>query len=208
MTGMRRNEVLGLKWADIDFAKRRVALNRGLVAVGYELHQTRGKTRAARRNIDLDDTTMSVLSGWRALQGAEHGAVGIANADEWVFTDCAGDPIHPHSLYQAFRRIVANADVPDIRFHACAIRTAAFSSKKAFPSRSSASGSDTPTSHTPSRRISTYSQALAPRPRGPTNASPSRIRWTPATRWNVVGTSGGTPPDPVDTTDNAEGPGR
>ena len=50
MTGMRRNEVLGLKWPDIDFKKRRLHLNRGLVAVGYEVHQTRGKTRNARRD--------------------------------------------------------------------------------------------------------------------------------------------------------------
>ena len=44
-SGMRRNEVLGLKWPDIDFKKRRLALNRGLVAVGYELHRP-GATRA------------------------------------------------------------------------------------------------------------------------------------------------------------------
>ena len=49
MTGMRRNEVLGLKWPDIDVNKKRLHLNRGLVAVGYELHQTRGKTKTARR---------------------------------------------------------------------------------------------------------------------------------------------------------------
>jgi integrase len=79
MTGMRRNEVLGLKWPDIDFKKRRVALNRGLVAVGYELHQTRGKTRAARRNIDVDDTTLTVLQGWKTFQTADFAAVGIDN---------------------------------------------------------------------------------------------------------------------------------
>jgi integrase len=60
---------------------------------------------------------LSVISGWRALQRAEHGAVGIDNADEWVFTDGDGNPIHPDALYQVFRRIVANADVPKIRFH-------------------------------------------------------------------------------------------
>lgn len=38
MTGMRRNEVLGLKWPDIDVTKKRVNLHRGLVAVGYEVH--------------------------------------------------------------------------------------------------------------------------------------------------------------------------
>ncbi len=48
MTGMRRNEVLGLKWPDVDFKKRRLHLNRGLVAVGYEVHQTRGKTKTVR----------------------------------------------------------------------------------------------------------------------------------------------------------------
>lgn len=52
MTGMRRNEVLGLKWPDIDFKKRRLNLDRGLVAVGYEVHETRGKTKTSRRSID------------------------------------------------------------------------------------------------------------------------------------------------------------
>ena len=49
----------------------------GLVAIGYEVHQTRGKTNNARRNIALDDTTLTVLDGWRALQPAEFAAVGI-----------------------------------------------------------------------------------------------------------------------------------
>ena len=47
MTGMRRSEVLGLKWEDIDFKRQRLSLNRGLVAIGYEVHQSRGKTRNA-----------------------------------------------------------------------------------------------------------------------------------------------------------------
>jgi integrase len=51
MTGMRRNEVLGLEWDDIDFTKRRLGLNRGLVAIGNDLHETRGQTRTSRRSI-------------------------------------------------------------------------------------------------------------------------------------------------------------
>lgn len=117
MTGMRRNEVLGLKWPDIDFAKKRLHLNRGLVAVGYEVHQTRGKTKTARRTIALDDTTLTTLAGWRAFQAAEFAAVGISNDERWVFTDGDGEPMHPHAVYEAFRRIVHNADVPTIRFH-------------------------------------------------------------------------------------------
>ncbi len=117
MTGMRRNEVLGLKWPDIDFAKKRLHLNRGLVAVGYEVHQTRGKTKTARRTIALDDTTLTILAGWQASQAAEFAAVGISNDEGWVFTDGDGEPMHPHAVYEAFRRIVHNADVPTIRFH-------------------------------------------------------------------------------------------
>ena len=117
MTGMRRNEVLGLKWPDIDFKKKRLHLNRGLVAVGYEVHQTRGKTKNARRAIALDDTTLTILAGWRDFQAAEFAAVGITNDDRWVFTDGDAKPVHPHSVYEAFRRIVHNAGVPTIRFH-------------------------------------------------------------------------------------------
>ena len=114
---MRRNEVLGLKWPDIDVDKRRLSVNRGLVSVGYEVHQTRGKTKTSRRTIDLDDTTVAVLSGWRAFQAAEVAAVGIDHDEEWVFTDGDGNPIHPHALSQAFERIAHNAGVPLIRLH-------------------------------------------------------------------------------------------
>ena len=117
MTGMRRNEVLGIKWPDIDFARKRLHLNRGLVAVGYEVHQTRGKTRNARRSIALDDTTLAVLAGWKAFQTAEFAAVGIDSAEQWAFTDGDGEPVHPHALHQSFHRIVRNARVTPIRFH-------------------------------------------------------------------------------------------
>lgn len=116
MTGMRRNEVLGLKWDDIDFNRRRVSLNRGLVAVGYELHQTRGKTRNARRPIDLDDTTLSILEAWRGIQHAEAAAVGV-ELTGWVFTDGDGQPVHPHAITPAFERIARRAGVPVLRLH-------------------------------------------------------------------------------------------
>jgi integrase len=117
MTGMRRNEVLGLKWDDIDFTKRRLGLNRGLVAIGYDVHQTRGKTRTSRRPIDLDTTTLDVLAGWRAFQQATFAAVGLEPNDGWVFTDGDGNPLHPHALSQAFERVARRAGVPVIRLH-------------------------------------------------------------------------------------------
>jgi integrase len=116
MTGMRRNEVLGLRWEDIDFKRQRLSLNRGLVAVGYEVQQSRGKTKNSRRPIDLDSTTLSVLEAWRGSQRAEAVATGV-ELDGWVFTDGDGQPIHPHAVTPAFERIARRAGVPVIRLH-------------------------------------------------------------------------------------------
>jgi integrase len=116
MTGVRRSELLGLRWTDLDAGRARLSVNRGLVAVGYERHESRGKTDHSRRCIDLDNTTLSVLEGWRALQAAEYAAVGIEDPG-WMFTTAAGAPVHPHAISQTFGRIVRRASVPVFRLH-------------------------------------------------------------------------------------------
>jgi integrase len=115
-TGMRRSELLGLRWSDIDLARGNMSINRGLIAVAYELHETRGKTRNARRRIDLDTTTVEILRAWQTWQQTEQRAVGI-NDDGWVFTDTNGQPVHPHAISQAFERIAVRAGLPLIRLH-------------------------------------------------------------------------------------------
>lgn len=115
-TGMRRNELVGLRWDDFDAAKATLSINRGLVAVGYDVHETRGKTRNARRRIDLDPTTIGVITAWHDWQRTEQQAVGIESAG-WMFTDGDGLPIHPHAISQTFERIARRASVPVIRLH-------------------------------------------------------------------------------------------
>lgn len=115
-TGMRRNELLGLRWDDYDENARTVSINRGLVAVDYELHETRGKTANARRRIDLDPTTVEVLSSWRDWQRTEQRASGV-DTRGWMFTDSNGEPIHPHAISQSFERITRRAGVRVIRLH-------------------------------------------------------------------------------------------
>jgi integrase len=115
-TGMRRSELLGLRWDDIDLKRARVSVNRGLVAVAYEVHESRGKTLNSRRAIDLDETTVKVLRAWREWQRAEQEAAGV-ESEGWVFTNTDGKPVHPHSISQTFERIANRADVPRIRLH-------------------------------------------------------------------------------------------
>ena len=77
---MRRNDVFGLQWSDLDVKKGTVAISRGIVDVGYEIRQTRGKTPRSRRPVDLDRTTLDLLASRRAWRLAEAN-VGASNED-------------------------------------------------------------------------------------------------------------------------------
>lgn len=74
-------------------------MNRGLVAIGYDVHETRGKTRNARRRVDLDPTTVAVVTAWQHWQQTEQQAVGIEPSTR-MFTDGHGATIHPTPLYR------------------------------------------------------------------------------------------------------------
>jgi len=106
-TGMRRGELLGLRWNDIDIHEQRLSVNRALISVGYELHESRGKTRTARRTIDLDERTITILTA--ISTGRDH--------DDYVFCHHDGTPIHPHVVSDAFKKLVARSPLPRIRFH-------------------------------------------------------------------------------------------
>lgn len=113
-TGMRRGEVVGLRWNDIDFDARRLSLQRSVTCTGYRVHTTPTKTRTSRRPIDLDATTIEVLVDWRAAQARE---LGGDDRDRVVFTRQNGQPIHPHVLSQTFERVLTAAGLPRIRLH-------------------------------------------------------------------------------------------
>ncbi|MEX2253192.1 MAG: tyrosine-type recombinase/integrase [Thermoleophilaceae bacterium] len=116
-TGMRRGELLGLHWGDIELDAARVSVNRSLVSVGYELHESRGKTRTSRRCIDLDERTVDVLRDWRSRRIDEDPSFNVADGDAYVFARADGSPTHPHLLSDAFKKLVKRSALPRIRLH-------------------------------------------------------------------------------------------
>jgi integrase len=113
-TGMRRGEVVGLKWSDLDLAGKRLSIVRTMQCVGGRPVEFGVKTRTSRRCIDLDDTTIAHLVAWQQRlrdDGIE------AERDDWMFCNTTSRFLNPQSLSQLFHRITTSAQLPRIRFH-------------------------------------------------------------------------------------------
>jgi integrase len=115
---MRRGEVLGVQWPDVDLSRARVAVRRSLVTVGHEVIVSEPKTAKGRRSVALDPTAVAGLKAWRKHQTAERLAWGPAWVDSGlVFTREDGRPLHPREVTRAFTRHVLAAGLPVIRLH-------------------------------------------------------------------------------------------
>lgn len=117
-TGMRRGEVLGLRWDDVDLDNARLSVRHGLLNVAYELVLSDVKTAAGRRTVDLDERTIAVLRSWRRAQLQERLACGLPREEDGVvFATAEGKPTHPDLFSQIFDRHVKKSTLPRIRLH-------------------------------------------------------------------------------------------
>ena len=117
MTGMRRGEVLGLRWKDVDFDKARISVRRALVSVAYEIIISTPKNHQARV-IDLDHGTVEQLDAHKLAQQQDRDEWGSEYRDQdLVFCRENGTPIHPQTFSQAFERLIAKTSLPRIRLH-------------------------------------------------------------------------------------------
>ncbi|MCP4384512.1 MAG: site-specific integrase [Hyphomicrobiales bacterium] len=117
MTGMRRGEVLGLRWHDIDLEQQQLAVRHTLVIAQNEVRSSTPKSHQARV-IDLDQDTCEILRRQHTAQESERIAWGDGYEEsDLVFTREDGSAVNPGSFTGAFERLVANSDCPRIRLH-------------------------------------------------------------------------------------------
>lgn len=117
MTGMRRGELLGLRWEDLDEHRKRISIRQTLISVAYEVMVSTPKSHTARV-IDIDAGTIEVLRQHRARQAAErddHGPGYESNGR--IFRKADGASIHPDVARTMFDRRVKRSGVRRIRFH-------------------------------------------------------------------------------------------
>jgi integrase len=149
-TGMRRGEVAGLRWADLDLAAGRVSPRKPRVQVNYQVLVSEPKIAKGKRSLALDPATVAALREHRARQAEERLAVGPGWQDSGlVFTWGDGRPLHPERFSRWFDRLAREAGLPKIRCTTSATPTRRRRWPPGCPPRSSASAWATPTS--PSR---------------------------------------------------------
>lgn len=118
-TGMRRGEVLGLGWEDVDLEAGRLHVRRTLVDVVTEAPiWSDPKTSRGRRTVDLDARTVAALQAHKAVQAQERLLCGAGYRKHGlVFAMPDGRPIHPDRFSREFTDTVKRTDLPLIRLH-------------------------------------------------------------------------------------------
>jgi integrase len=124
---MRRAELAGLRWSDVDFTRARLTPRLPRVAVNYQVHESDTKTPSGRRSLALDPATLAALRAHRRRQAEERTIIELADTNDLVFTWPDGRPLHPDLITDWFqrhaKRVVWEQDghtkvgLPAIRLH-------------------------------------------------------------------------------------------
>lgn len=119
-TGMRRGEICGLRWCDVDFNRGRLTVAGQVVMyLDGTMERKETKTEAGERKVSLPGPVVDLLRGRRARAAAESMAAGKGSIEEhYVFAPREGEtPLRPHTLTDAFTRVCVKLGLHGITFH-------------------------------------------------------------------------------------------
>ena len=106
-TGLRRGELLGLKWEDLDLDRGDLRVKRQIARINGEVVEAPLKTKNAYRTLPLAKDTIDVLNQQKKKVGG----------CPWVFPSPTGGPMSPDSVLHMLHRVLKRAGLPMVRFH-------------------------------------------------------------------------------------------
>ena len=105
-TGLRRGELLGLKWGDINLETSTIQIKRQIARINGEVVEAPLKTKNSYRTLSIGTDAVEILRDQRSK-----------SAGEYVFPSPNGGPISPDSVLHMLHRVLERAGLPKIRFH-------------------------------------------------------------------------------------------
>jgi integrase len=121
LCGLRRGELLALKWEDVDFEAGTLSVHRALERIGSRLEFVEPKSLSGRRILPLPEPVMKALKAHRAHQSATRLVLGSAFDDHGlIFPNSVGRPLEPRAFNRHFKSALARAGLPStLRLHDC-----------------------------------------------------------------------------------------
>jgi len=119
-TGLRRSELMGLTWVDVDWTNRKINVNKGRHRIKKETIITPPKTTNSRRKISISDQDLNVLKEYKEwLQDKEQQlGVKITEDSDFIFRNETLTPMLPDSLSKNWVNLIKRAGIKkNVRFH-------------------------------------------------------------------------------------------
>ena len=131
-TGMRRSELLGLPWKDVDVYLAQLSVTQTLHRLsGKGFIFGKPKTAKSHRTIALPPTVCILLRQLKERQIAERLLLGPKlQDDDLVFSKPGGKPLDPSTITHTFRKVLKRAGLPTLRFTTSAILMPALCSSR------------------------------------------------------------------------------
>ncbi len=118
LSGLRRSELGGLRWSDVDLTNRTLVVRIGRASAGGKAVEDDPKTEAAVRTLPMDAEMVEVLRRARRRQAADRLQLGERYRDgDYVACNEDGTPYHPDTLTHRWAKVVKRAGVRHIRLH-------------------------------------------------------------------------------------------
>lgn len=175
-TGMRRGEILALRWADLDPDLAVAHVRRSLQTAARELHFVEPKTPRSRRAVELPTIVRPFLVRQRDVVVDRRRTCGAWEEHDLVVDRGDGRPVNPDTLSSGWYRFCRKRSLPQVRFHDLRHAHATLMSCRACIPRWSRSGSDTRASGSRSTPTPTSSHRCSRRRSRPsTRSSPRRM---------------------------------
>jgi integrase len=137
-TGLRKGELLGLKWTDLDLDGGTLSVRRSLKVTDHGLDFGPTKNKASRRSVPLNKSAVGALKAHRLRQNEERLRLGELWEDQdLVFPNRVGKPINPSNLYnREYKPLLKRAGLENERFTFHSLRhtlASALCNKRVYP---------------------------------------------------------------------------